>query len=155
MNWSEETFRKLFFNEEADYLAFRLAYDVRISASDLDLDTWIDRLSVHTKDGELAWLPDRPNLVYTYEGWQKCDAKGVVLEEIPAGTRICWFEKSKSAKPMRMHAGLDMDSYELHRFVRHGPALIEGNSLKEITHTYWVRGKVRPKPKGRKNGLVA
>ncbi len=149
MNWSEETFRKLFFREEAEYLAFQLTYDVRISVSEPDMDTWIDRLSVHNKDGSLACFTDKPNLIYTYEGWDECDRNGDTIKTIPSGTRICWFEKSNSAKQMRMHGGLNLDDYELHRFVKHGPALIEGNSLKEITQTYWVRGILRPAPTGK------
>jgi hypothetical protein len=148
MNPSEEMFRKLCFESDSEYLAFTRTYDVRVVASTEDLSMWFSRVSVHNQDGSLAYFPDKPNLIYYYEGWEVCDLDGKVVETVPDGVRACWFQRAKVTKSRRMHAGMNLDEYELHRYVRHGPALYEVALPNGVTtERYWVRGKKVDPPK--------
>jgi hypothetical protein len=148
MNASEEIFRKLCFESASEYLAFARTYDVRVAVSTEDLSMWTSRLSVHNQDGSLAYFPDKPNLIYYYEGWEVCDLDGKSIETVPDGARACWFHRAKVSKPRRMHAGMNLDEYELHRYVRHGPAMFDVPLPNGVTtQTYWVRGKKVDPPK--------
>jgi hypothetical protein len=151
MNASEKALRQLFFEREADYLAFALKYDVRIVESSDAFSSFTERVSIHQSDGSLAYFPNVPNLIYSYDGWDRVDREGNTIESIPGGGRICWFHKAKVAKPKKRHADICLDDYELHRFVRHGPALLEVTVPNGIaTESYWVRGKRVQPPKSKK-----
>ena len=155
MDDTEKLYRQLF-NDDQDFVAFKLAHELRVKKCEHELDSWSSVLTVHNHDGSLMYSNDLPNVLYWFDALAELDSEFNVIKSRTAGFRMAWLQKSElKPKPLRFEYTLKFFGYQLHRYVRYGPAVIDNYiDYSERNVEYWVRGKKTTPPTRKPTGLI-